>query len=81
MIFKLLHFKKKGSVNIVIEVEGKEPPYDIQFAGTASAIITVVPEFPIGVLGILAIVLVMGLLLSKFDLFKNLSHKNSNLQS
>ena len=74
-------FQKKGSVNIVIEVEGKEPPYDIQFAGTASAIITVVPEFPIGVLGILAIVLVMGLLLSKFSLFKNLSHKNSNLQS
>ena len=67
-------FSKIGPFNIQIEIEslGIEPPYDTKYSGKTSAVITVIPEFPLGVLAVLIVVLSMGILLGKFRTFQSI---------
>jgi len=60
-------FSKTGPVTMEIDIQGLgiEKPYDTKHSGVANAVITVVPEFPIGVIGIMAIVMAAGIFLRK----------------
>ena len=64
-------FSNSGPVTIEIEIFGigTNDPFDIAYSGQTSAVITVVPEFPIGVIGIMGLVLAASLMIRKFTLF------------
>jgi hypothetical protein len=63
-------FLKSGSVTIKIDVigTGNNEPYETKFSGSTSAVITVVPEFPISAIGILILISSMALVLGKLPL-------------
>ena len=67
-----VQFPKAGSVTIKINVIGADSnqPNEISYTGDATAVITVVPEFPFGILGIMGVVLGISLIISK------VSHKS-----
>jgi len=73
-------FAKTEPFTITIDVEGlgEEPPYNTKYAGTASAVITVVPEFPLGFVGVMVLAMVAMIILRKFKGFQSLQ-KNSML--
>ena len=60
-------FEETGSLTIVIDIDGigVEQPYDKKYAGKTSYLITVVPEFPIGVVGVMIIAMIGGILIKK----------------
>jgi len=62
-----LLFSDTGSYTITIDVEGAgAPPYDTSYSGTASSTIMVTPEFPLSVMGVMAAVVGMTVLISRF---------------
>jgi len=64
-----VQFPKSGSATINIDVigTGSNQPYETKFSGQTSAVITVVPEFPVSVLGIVILVSSMAIILSKLS--------------
>jgi len=54
-------------LTIVIDIDGigVEQPYDKKYAGKTSYLITVVPEFPIGVVGVMIIAMIVGIVIKK----------------
>jgi len=74
-----VQFSKTGPVTVIIDIEGigDEQPYTTYLSGKTSAVVTVVPEFPMGPL--LAMVLVLGavILLSKMTSLNPLTKKIS----
>ena len=60
-------FEETGSLTIVIDIDGigVEQPYDKKYAGKTSYLITVVPEFPIGVVGVMIIAMIVGIVIKK----------------
>ncbi len=67
-----VQFPKTGSATISIDVigAGSNEPYETKFSGNTSAVVSVVPEFPIGVLGIIILVLSGVIILSKMTTFQ-----------
>jgi len=65
-----ISFREMGPILVKIDVKGlgMEPPFDSKYTGTTSAVITVVPEFPIGIMATLIISMIAStfLLKSKF---------------
>jgi len=61
-------FEKMGSFTLTINVEGTglSKPYDTGNSGTASATIAVTPEFPIGVMAIMAVLVGIGVVTARF---------------
>lgn len=66
--FENVHFSKSGPATMIISVlgTGVEPPYETKFSGTTSAVITVVPEFPLGFGAVLVLATSMTVFLRKF---------------
>jgi len=77
-----VQFSKPGPMTVIIDIEGigNDPPYDTKFAGTTSAVITVVPEFPIGVLAVMISILSAVIIMSRIMAFKS-SPKNTILKT
>ncbi|GEM_PF-3084547 len=62
-----LLFSDTGSFAMTINVEGAgAPPYDTSFSGTASSTISVTPEFPLSVMAVMAAVVGMTVLVTRF---------------
>lgn len=62
-----LLFSDTGSFAMTINVEGAgAPPYDTSFSGTASSTISVTPEFPLSVMAVMAAVIGMTVLATRF---------------
>jgi hypothetical protein len=61
-------FEKMGSFTLTINVEGTglSKPYDTGNSGTASATIAVTPEFPLGIMAIMAVLVGMGIVTARF---------------
>jgi len=61
-------FSKMGSFTLTINVigTGLSQPYDTTNSGTVSAVIAVVPEFPLGVMAIMAAVVGIGIAATRF---------------
>lgn len=61
-------FADTGSFTITVEVKGRglSEPYDTSRSGTANVMITVVPEFPLSVMAIMAAVIGIGIGVTKF---------------
>ena len=61
-------FSNTGSYTLMVVVEGTgtSEPYDTKYSGTASSMITVTPEFPLGVMAIMAAVVGMGIAATRF---------------
>jgi len=68
-----VQFSRPGSVTVIIDVNGigTESPNDTKYTGTTSAVITVVPEFPLGVLAMMIPFLSLAIILSKMTTFKS----------
>ncbi len=79
MDIQKVQFSKTGPVTVIIDVEGigDEQPYTTYWAGKTSAVITVVPEFPMGALVALVLVLGAVILLSKITSLNPLTKKIS----
>ena len=58
-------FSNTGPMNLIIEVDGlgQEPPFDIKYSGISSAVITVVPEFPLGILTFIGLAMTLAIIL------------------
>ncbi len=67
-------FTKTGPLTLTIDVEGtgEELPYNTKYAGTASAVITVIPEFPLGFVGVMILGMVTVIFFRKFIGFQSL---------
>ena len=65
---QLVTFPNMGSFTLTINVIGTgiSKPYDTANSGTASATITVVPEFPLSVMAILAALVGIGIAANRF---------------
>ncbi len=65
---KSVAFSNTGSYTLMIVVEGTgaSQPYDTSYSGTASSMIAVTPEFPLGVMAIMATVVGIGIAASRF---------------
>jgi len=65
-------FEKTGPLTIVIDIHGLgvEQPYNIKYAGKASAILTVIPEFPSTAFALLIFGIIMAVILYQFKVFK-----------
>lgn len=61
-------FSKTGSFTLTIDIEGTgiTKPYDKSQSGTASVMVTVVPEFPLSVMTIMAAVVGLAIATTKF---------------
>jgi len=61
-------FSKMGSFTLTINVigTGLSQPYDTANSGTVSAVIAVVPEFPLSVMAIMAAVVGIGVVVTRF---------------
>jgi hypothetical protein len=61
-------FSNMGSFTLTINVLGTgiSQPYDTTNSGTASATITVVPEFPLGIMAVMAAVVGIGIVATRF---------------
>jgi len=61
-------FSNVGSFTLTIDVEGTglSRPYDAAQSGTASVTIVVTPEFPLGVMAMLAALVGIGLVVARF---------------
>jgi len=61
-------FSDTGSFNLMIVVEGTgiNKPYDTAHSGTASSMVTVTPEFPLGIMAIMAAVVGIGVAATRF---------------
>lgn len=61
-------FSNVGSFTLTIDVEGTglSRPYDTGQSGTASVTIVVTPEFPLGVMAVLAALVGIGLVAARF---------------
>jgi hypothetical protein len=61
-------FSDTGSFTIMVVVEGTgiNKPYDTAHSGTASSMVAVTPEFPFSVVAIMAAVVGMGVLATRF---------------
>jgi len=72
-------FPKTGALTLVIDVKGLgiESPFDTTYAGKTSAVITVVPEFPIGILVVMGLAMIAVIILGKF---KGYLTNHSNIQ-
>jgi len=79
MDIQKVQFSKTGPVTVIIDVEGigDEQPYDTYLAGKTSAVVTVVPEFPMGALFAMVLVLGAVILLSKITSLNPLTKKIS----
>jgi len=66
--FENVQFSKSGPTTINIDVigTGVEPPYETKFSGKTSAVITIVPEFPLGFIGVLILATSVTIFLRKF---------------
>jgi len=65
---KSVAFSNTGSYTLMIVVEGTgtSEPYDTKYSGTASTMIAVTPEFPLGVMAIMAAVVGIGIATARF---------------
>lgn len=65
---KSVAFSNTGSFTLMVVVEGTgaSKPYDTNYSGTASSMVTVTPEFPFSVVAIMAAVVGMGVLATRF---------------
>jgi len=65
---QMVLFSKIGPVSIEIEIlgTGKTKPFDTSYSGSTDAVISVVPEFPIGIIGIMGLFMVIIVTLRKF---------------
>ena len=65
---KSVAFSNTGSYTLMVVVEGIgiSEPYDTKYSGTASTMISVTPEFPLGVMAIMAAVVSIGIAASRF---------------
>ncbi|MFY3741664.1 MAG: plastocyanin [Candidatus Nitrosomirales archaeon] len=61
-------FSNTGSYNLMVVIEGTgtSQPYDTTYSGTASSTVTVTPEFPLGVMAIMAAVVGIGIAATRF---------------
>ncbi|MGH9921307.1 MAG: cupredoxin domain-containing protein [Nitrososphaerales archaeon] len=61
-------FSETGSYTLMIVVKGTgaSQPYDTSFSGTASSMVAVTPEFPLGIMAIMAAVVGIGIAASRF---------------
>jgi plastocyanin len=61
-------FSETGSYTVMIVVKGTgaSQPYDTSFSGTASSMVAVTPEFPLGIMAIMAAVLGIGIAAARF---------------
>jgi len=61
-------FSKMGSFTLTVNVEGTglSQPYDTAQSGTASVMIAVTPEFPLGVMAITAALVGIGVAAARF---------------
>ena len=66
--FENVQFSKSGPTTINIDVigTGVEPPYETKFSGNTSTVITIVPEFPLGFIGVLILATSVTIFLRKF---------------
>ena len=66
-------FTKTGPLTLTIDVEGtgEELPYNTKYAGAASAVITVIPEFPLGFVGVMILGMVTVIFFRKFIGFQS----------
>ena len=69
-------FSKTGPLTIMIDVQGlgKEQPFSTKYSGDVSAVITVVPEFPI-LFVVLVLAMLPSLLLAKFMGYQSVMQK------
>ncbi|MGH9923068.1 MAG: hypothetical protein ACRD38_09980 [Nitrososphaerales archaeon] len=68
-----LAFPDTGTYTITIDVEGAgAPPYDTSYSGTASSTIMVTPEFPLSVMAVMAAVVGITVLVTRFKNTKTL---------
>jgi len=66
-------FQQTGPATIVIEIEGLEANQpDDKYAQSTGAVITVVPEFPIGIIGIMVMSIIGILFLTKSKIYQSL---------
>ena len=66
-------FQQTGPATIVIEIEGLEANQpDDKYAQSTGAVITVVPEFPIGIIGIMVVSIIGVLFLTKSKVYQSL---------
>jgi plastocyanin len=65
---KSVVFSNTGSYTLMVVVEGTgtSEPYDTKYSGTASTMIAVTPEFPLGVMAIMAAVVGIGIAAARF---------------
>jgi len=63
----IIRLSKNGPVSIEIEIHGlgTEQPFNKKYSGFSNALITDVPEFPIGVIGIMGLVMTLGIIWRK----------------
>ncbi len=61
-------FSETGSYTVMIVVKGTgaSQPYDTSFSGTASSMVAVTPEFPLGIMAIMAAVVGIGIAATRF---------------
>jgi plastocyanin len=66
---KSVAFSNTGSYTLMVVVEGTgtSEPYDTKYSGTASTMIAVTPEFPLGVMAIMAAVVGIGIAAARFN--------------
>ncbi|HLC24330.1 MAG TPA: sialidase family protein [Nitrosopumilaceae archaeon] len=69
-------FSKTGPLTIMIDIQGlgKEQPFSTKYSGDVSAVITVVPEFPI-LFVVLVLAMLASLLLAKFMGYQSVMQK------
>ena len=71
-------FPKTGPNTIVIDIAGVGTSSNTKYVGKTSAVITVIPEFPLGIsFVVLLAILSMVLLLGKFKIFPSINHSKS----
>jgi plastocyanin len=65
---KSVALSDKGSFTLMIVVEGTgiNKPYDTAHSGTASSMITVTPEFPLSIMAVMAAVVGIGVVATRF---------------
>jgi len=65
-------FAETGSYTIIIDVKGlgEDQPYDNKYTGIANAVITVVPEFPSGIIVVMVLAVIPIILVGKFKHYR-----------
>ena len=68
-----VQFSKQGQMTVIIDVQGTgdELPYDTFYAGKTSAVISVIPEFPLGLFAVMIPVISIVILLNKIFSYKS----------